>query len=203
MNLKESYRYMNYLTQLQESAEKYLWSKDFITYTEEKHLRKKVNTEANDEIIQKKPEDLLEVKPIEVVNFVLEVIHEKEALSTAISEAKKDTEIDIDKSITMNKTRQNFISNLRFMSKIKDSETQKRGTDYKFNADGEQVSYYYDIIENVYIDYDREKIKDLVRNLKKECDDISTKLDMIQLCTEVCYTPKWHIDDLFEDVILE
>ncbi len=43
MNLKESYRYANYLDSLLNSAYMYLGNKGFVTTTKQNHLRSKAN----------------------------------------------------------------------------------------------------------------------------------------------------------------
>lgn len=52
MNLKESYRYANYLDTLLNTAYRYLQNKGFITTTKQNHLRSKANCEAVDEVIE-------------------------------------------------------------------------------------------------------------------------------------------------------
>lgn len=203
MNLKESYRYMNYLDKLLYSAQNYLSSKDFITTTKQEHLRQKANSDAENETVKvQKPYDV-EFTPMDIVNFVVKVLSEKETLSSAITNAKKSTEIDIDHSVAMNKKRQEFVSKLSYMANLKNSEKKSRGTDYKINPiDGNQMSYYYDVNEVTTIDFDRTDIKGLVKKFTKECDDISAKLDKIQIDTEVDFNPTWDISDSLEDAIL-
>ena len=46
MNLKESYRYANFLESLLISATNYLCRDDFVTTTKEDHLRSKANKDA-------------------------------------------------------------------------------------------------------------------------------------------------------------
>lgn len=41
MNLKESYRYANYLDNLYETAQRHLYDKAFTTTTKQNHLRKR------------------------------------------------------------------------------------------------------------------------------------------------------------------
>ena len=51
MNLKESYRYANYLDGLLSTAYTYLRNKGFVTTTVEEHLRKQSNPDVENEII--------------------------------------------------------------------------------------------------------------------------------------------------------
>lgn len=202
MVLKETYRYQKYLDRLIDKANDYLTSKDFITTTTQEHMREKSNADATNETITVAKQSDVDFTPMQLVDFVVKVLDEKDKLSSAIVEAKKNTIIDIDSSISMNKKRQDFIGILNYMSGIKSSERDTFGSDYKFNADGDQVSYRYPMREVVTIDYDRNDIKALIKKYNKKCDEISTKLDTIQLTTEIDFTPRWDIGDSLEDAVL-
>lgn len=202
MNLKESYRYANYLDTLLNTAYRYLQNKGFITSTKQNHLRSKANNEAIDEVIEvQKPYDVY-FYPMDVIDFVVDVITEKELLADAIAKAKTGTEINIDNAIAMNKKKQAFVSVLNGIVNIKPSEKTTQGTDYKFNQqDGNQIRYYYNIEETTTIDFDRNDVKALIKKYSKECDDISSKLDSIEINTIVEHTQKYDISDTFEDLV--
>ena len=113
MNLKESYRYANYLDGLLSTAYNYLRNKGFVTTTVEEHLRKQSNPDVENETIEvQKPFDV-EFKPNDVIDFVVKVIEEKEKLSESIAKAKNTTDINIDNAIAMNK---NITPQLRWNS---------------------------------------------------------------------------------------
>lgn len=202
MNLKESYRYANYLDTLLNTAYRYLQNKGFTTTTKQNHLRSKANSEASDEIVEvQKPYDV-EFTPNDVIDFVVCVIAEKELLSNAIAKAKAGTEINIDNAVAMNKKKQAFVSVLNGIANIKPSEKTTQGTDYKFNQqDGNQIRYYYSIEETTTIDFDRNDVKALIKKYSKECDDISAKLDTIEINTIVEHTQRYDISDTFEDLV--
>lgn len=202
MNLKESYRYANYLDTLLNTAYRYLQNKGFITNTKQNHLRSKANNEAIDEVIEvQKPYDV-DFAPNDVIDFVVDVITEKELLADAIAKAKSNTEINIDNAIAMNKKKQAFVYVLNGIVNIKPSEKITQGTDYKFNQqDGNQIRYYYNIEETTTIDFDRNDVKALIKKYSKECDDISAKLDAIEINTVVEHTQKYDISDTFEDLV--
>lgn len=104
MNLKESYRYANFLEGLLNVAENYLYKDDFVTTTKEDRLRSKVNKEAEDElgVVIAKQIDV-DFTPNQVIDFIVKVIDEKEKLFTAIADAKATTEINIDNAVSLNK----------------------------------------------------------------------------------------------------
>lgn len=201
MILKEAFRYQNYLSSLFTETVGYLSREDFITTTTQNHNRKKSNSDADDEkVVVQKPYNV-EFKPNDLIDFAVKLIDEKQKLSDAITEAKKTTSFDVDAAMSMNKTKQGFIHVLRRMASIKPTESEREGVSYKFNNDGDQVSYRYPIKEIKTIDYDREDVKKLIDKYKKETDKISTERDRIDIMTEVNYKPIWEVDTPLEDII--
>ena len=202
MNLKESYRYANFLESLLDKSYKYLVSKDFTTTTIEEHLKSKANSDATDETIEVAKSYDVEFKPNDVIDFVVAVIKEKEKLADAIAKAKSQTEIDIDNSISLNKNKQRFVSILKMMDGIKNAKVQTTNRDYKFDVNGEQKPYTYTVNCETHIDFDRNDVKKLIKKYSKECDDISTKLDEIEIMTKVDFEPKWDVNDSYEDLVM-
>lgn len=202
MNLKEAFRYQNFLDELLGTAYSYLNNKNFVVSTVETHLKSQVNPDAKDEVIEvQKPYDV-DFTPNDLIDFVVKVINEKEKLSNIISDAKMRTEIDIDVAIALNKKKQGFARVLQSLSNIKSGEKIKNASDYKFNTDGNQVSYYYKINEVTKIDFNRNDVRGLYKKLLKETDDVSTKLDSILINTELDFNPNWDINDSFEECVV-
>lgn len=202
MILKEAFRYQNYLTSLFVQAESYLSREDFITTTTQKHNRTMVNPDAQDEDIIVPKVFNVDYKPNDLIDFVVKLIDEKQKLSNAITEAKKSLDMDIDAAMNMNKTKQDFISVLRRMAVIKPFESDKEGTSYKFNNDGDQVLYRYPVKEVKTIDYNRNTVKGLISKYKSETDLVSTERDRIDIMTDVDYTPVWEVDTPLEDILV-
>lgn len=203
MNLKESYRYANYLDSLLNRAYMYLGNKGFVTTTKQNHLRSKANKDAEDEIMNvQKPFDV-DFAPNNIIDFVVKVLAEKEALSNAIASAKAGTEINIDNAVAMNKKKQGFVYILNGIVNLKPTEKTVAGRAYKFDINNEQKPYVYDITETTTIDFDRNDVKALIRKYNKECDEISAKLDAIEINTEVAFVPRWDVNDVFEDIVIE
>ena len=109
MNLKESYRYANYLDRLLNTAYTYLRNKGFVTTTKQNHLRSKANAEALDEVVEVPKQYDVDFTPNSLIDFVVKVLNEKESLVNAIADAKSKTEINIDNAISMNKKKQEFV----------------------------------------------------------------------------------------------
>lgn len=202
MNLKEAFRYQNFLDELLGTAYSYLNNKNFVVSTVETHLKSQVNPDAKDEVIEvQKPYDV-EFTPNELIDFVVKVVNEKEKISNIISDAKMRTEIDIDVAIALNKKKQGFARVLQSLSNIKSGEKVKNASDYKFNTDGNQVSYYYKINEVTKIDFNRNDVRGLYKKLLKETDEVSAKLDSILINTELDFNPSWDINDSFEECVV-
>ena len=201
MNLKESYRYANYLDDLLGSAYIYLQNEGFVTTTKQNHLRSKVNADAADEVVEvAKPYDV-DFTPNDVIDFAVKVIAEKEALAESIAVAKVNADINIDNAVAMNKKKQRFVSVLNTLANIKTGETQSTGKSYKFDINGEQKPYVYDVISTTEIDYNRNDVKNLIKKYSKACDEVSAKLDEIEITTQVKHVPIFDISDKFEDIV--
>ena len=201
MNLKESYRYANYLDDLLSTAYTYLRNKGFVTTTIEEHLRSKSNPDVEDETIEvQKPFDV-EFSPNDVIDFVVKVIAEKEKLSAAIAKAKNTTDINIDNAIAINKKKQGFVSVLNGIAYIKPSDTKTTSKGYKFDINGEQKPYVYDVNRKTSIDFNRNDVRNLIKKYLKETDEISAKLDLIEITTIVDFTPTWDVNEKFEELV--
>ena len=201
MNLKESYRYANYLDGLLSTAYTYLRNKGFVTTTVEEHLRKQSNPDVENETIEvQKPFDV-EFSPNSVIDFVVKVIEEKDKLSDAIAEAKSTTEINIDNAISMNKKKQAFVSVLNGIADIKPSEIKTTSKSYKFDINGEQKPYVYDVNRKTSIDFDRTDVRNLIKKYLKETDEISAKLDLIEITTQVDFVPAFDVNSKFEELV--
>lgn len=204
MVLKEAYRYQKFLSQMIQSAEYYLYKKDFVTTVEQYHERKKSNPDAENEIVQKEnlTKSSVDFTANDLLRFIPELLEEKEKLSIAINKAKNTTEIDIDASLSMNKQKQEFIRVLNDMNSKKSCEKTITGKGYKFNVNNEQVPYIYDIVEKTTIDFDRNTVKALIKKYSKETDHVSTMLDRIVLTTQVDFDPKYDINDTLEELLV-
>ena len=200
MNLKESYRYSKFLDTLLEASYAFLNDKSFVTTTTEKHLRSKTYSEAQDEtLVVKKPD--VDFDTNRLIDFVVEVLDERDRLLEAIALAKSKTEFNIDNAISMNKKKQSVARLFTKMAGIKPSESVSRGTGYRFNNEMNQVPYYYDIEKITEIDYNRNDVRNLAKKYFTQADEISSKIDAIEINTEVPFTCKWDVNDSFDNIV--
>lgn len=201
MNLKESYRYSNFLDTLITKSICLLNSDNFITVKEQTHLKQKANPNADNEVVVVPKVSTIEANTMNVIDFAMVVFAEREALHNAIAEAKKKIEINMDAALSANKRKHDFIRTLQFLSGLKSAERQISGNDYMLNAENNQVKYYYTINEVITIDFDRNQVKGLMKRLLKETDETSNKLDALEITTEIDFTPIFDVNDTFEDLV--
>lgn len=199
MNLKEAFRYQNYLEKMFQNAGIFLHSKANITKVQQEHMRSKANPDASDETIDASVERVVDCSPDMVVNYLLAVLREKHDLSIAVNNAKRSIDFDMDAEVTVNKFRQSAKATLDDMCRVKPSERITKGSDFKFNAEGNQVSYYYDVKETTSIDFNRDVVRSLVKELAAESDRVSAEADRCIIETEVDFRPSFDLADSFED----
>jgi hypothetical protein len=182
----------------------YLGYESNVTTKKQIHNRKKVNPEAEDETLENVAERTITYPVNTLVDFVVHLINEKQKLADAITSAKKTCDIDIDSAVSLNKRRQIVAQRFIQMGNIKATEKiNPRAIGYKFNNEGNQVTYNYEIKEITSIDFDRNKVKAAAKSLIKNSDDISTALDKIMIETEVTYTPIYDISDSLDDILAQ
>lgn len=201
MVLKEAFREQNFLDSLISQASYFISRTENVVTKKQEHMRKASNPDALDETIEVPKSVDVKYTPNDVVSFIMNVIDEKDKLTKAISVAKAQSETDIDSSISMNKTKQSIAKTLKAMSDIKASEKIETARGRKFNINGEEVGYSYDMKSITTIDFDRNMVKSLAKKLNKESDDISTQIDKLNVGLEVDYTPVYEIGDSLDDCI--
>ena len=201
MTLNEAYRYQNFITEIFSQLVDLLSDTHYITKTTEKHCKKSVYKEAEDEekIIEKVSS--VDCAVNDVIDFAIDILKEREDISTAIGKTKKECETDIDRDITVNKMRHQLSNVFNSMSMQKNKEVTRNATGYKFDNEGKQSPYYYPMAEITTIDFDRNVVKKLSRKLSREADEVSSKLDLINVTKEVNFAPKYDVNDSLEDCI--
>lgn len=201
MYLKEAFRYQNFLARLVERTASNLSTRSYITKTTQEHLRKKANSEAEDETVEVAVDRPFDCTNNQLVCLLEHLMAEKEKLTVAISDAKRSCSIDIDAELANNRVRQRVASVLSEMGKVRASESIVRGTGYKFNGEGNQVPYNYDIKQVTQIDFDRNKVKRVSRDLTSKADEVSTNIDKLMVELVVEYSPEYSINDSYEDIV--
>ena len=206
MILKDAFRYQTKLDNIISDVEDYFESTRNVTTIKQEHLKKNTNPDAENEIVILDKDCVFEDERIttnNVISFLMDVYEEKVALTKAIATAKSNAKVDIDSSVAMNKVRERIAKSMRALSRIKSGEVKKTAVGKKFNSDGEQVSYAYDVTEITTIDFNRNVTKSLAKKLNAEHDRVSADIDMVNITIEVNHTPRYDFDDSFEDCLVK
>ena len=203
MNLKEAFRYQNKIELLMGEAKEVLGRERNVTKVENTALRHKVNPDVEDETTVEEPETEYADQITEIAVFLMFLLDEREKLSRAIREAKKGMDMDFDGEVSLNAKRQHVADIFRRMSEIRCSERllPGMGVGYKFNAEGNQVSYRCDLKKVTTINFDRTKIRSFATGLSKKADQVSAELDKSMVNTDVAYETPFDVNDTFAEVL--
>ena len=203
MNMKEAFRFQNKLQRLMDEAENVLSRERNVVKVENTALRHKVNPEAQDETTQETPDTEYADQITQVAVLMLYLLDQREKLSYAIRAAKQSMDMDFDGEVSLNAKRQEMANLFRHMAQLRCSETliPGGGVGYKFNAEGNQVSYRCDLKKVTTINFDRNKIRAFAAGLSKKSDRISGELDKCMVNTEVDYLAPFDVNDTFADVL--
>jgi len=195
MNLKEAFQTQNKINELLSYITRYLSNNDNVMTISEKHLRSKALKGQKDETVDvsERSEDGFAVEAL--LKVWQELMEEKEKLSCAIGKAKAEMSFNLDATVDANKSKRSMLQVLQGLANLKSShELQKgEGQGYVFNNDGNQTSYYYDIDRIMTIDYDRNKVRAMVKDFNRKADEASLKIDEVLLATKVDYTPRFDL----------
>lgn len=201
MNLKESFRYQNFLEGLMNEAGSSLMSREHSLTVTKRHLRNKANPDAQD------VEETVDVgefyKNDDVMSFMMMLVDEREKLTSAIGRAKASVGFDIDAAVETNKFRQILAARIKAMLRFSTSKRTEQGCDYKFNVEGNQTRYVYDIEVEATEAFDRDRAKDVAREMMSKSDKASAEIDAALINTQVEYEPPFNVNDSFDDVMEE
>lgn len=195
MNLKEAFQAQNKISELMSYINRYLSDVDNVMTITEKHLRSKALAGQQDDTVDvsRKADEGFDVGRL--FGIWQELMEEKERLGAAIGKAKAGMGFNLDAAVDANKSRRAFLGMLQELANRKSShELQKgEGRGYVFNNDGNQTSYCYDIDRILTIDYDRNKVRAMVKELNRSSDEVSIKIDEALLQTQVDYALKFDL----------
>jgi len=201
MNLKESFRYQNFLEKMMASAGGSIASHEHSLKVVRRHLRNRVNPGVPDA-----EETVCSGEKFfandDVLQFMLQLVEERQKLSHAIGLAKASMPFDIDSAIETNKFRQNAAQHMkRMLNHTASEEKFECGTDYKFDADGSIVKYLYDVQVETVEAFDREKAKAALRQILSEADRTSVTIDTAMTSVQVDYHPLFDVNGTFDDAM--
>lgn len=203
MNLKEAFRYQNKIRRLMDEAQAILGLDRNVTKVENTTLRHKVHPEAEDETTEETSDNEYAGQITEIAVLLMYLLGERERLSQAIRAAKRDMDMDFDGEVSLNAKRQEIADIFRHMGQIRCCENlyPNGGVGYKFNAEGNQVSYRCPLKKVTTINFDRSKVRSFAAFLNKKADQISAELDKQMVNTEVSYEAPFDVNDTFAEVL--
>ena len=203
MNLKEAFRYQNKLQRLMEEAEDILRRERNVVKVEQTALLHKVNPDAADETTLEPADTVYAEQITDIAVLLMFLLGERERLSGAIRKAKQSLDMDFDGEVSLNARRQELASIFRSMAQLRSSEAliPNGGIGYKFNAEGNQVSYRCDLKKVTTINFDRTKIRNYAAALSRRADQVSAELDKRMVITEVPYEPPFDVNDTFAEIL--
>lgn len=201
MNLKESFRYQNFLDMMMRAASASIQQRDHCLKVTKTHLRSKANPDASD--VTETVEGEVFFANDDVVAFMAWLVKEREKLTTAIGAAKASIGFDIDAAIETNKFRQTVNSSIKSMLRYTPTKRVEQGRDYKFNVEGNQTPYIYEIEVVSEETYDKTGAKTLMREMISKADEVSAAIDAAMINTKVDYEPVFDVNETFDDVMTD
>lgn len=202
MNLKESFRYQRFLDNMLQAAIYSIQNRNRALKTTRTHFRSKANPAAEDitETVESEerffPND-------DVIRFMQHLVDEKDKLSTAISDAKASADFKIDAAVEVNKFNRSMASAMKSMLRLSAYRKTEQGRDYKFDVNGVQSPYFYDIETVAEEAFDRDMAKTIMRNALEDADRISADIDTAMVTIQVEYVPPYNVNDSFDDAMEE
>lgn len=201
MNLKESFRYQNFLDSKMSDANYSISNRNHALKINKVHLKKKANPDAEDIIETVEVEDFFPND--DVIAFMCWLVEERQKLTEAICNAKASLGFSLDAAIEANKFRQSTANAIKGMLRYAPAKKIEQGRDYKFNVEGNQTPYYYDIETSFEEAFTRETAKKVSRELITSADKTSAEIDAAMINTVVDYNPVFDVNDSFDDVMIE
>lgn len=201
MNLKEAFRYQNKLQSFMDEAQSILDRDSNVTKVENTYLRHKVMTEVEDETVLSVPETEYYEQITGIAQFLLYLLNEKATLCAAIRRSKDGLDIDMDSEVSLNASRQSVARTFKRMNDLRSSEQTITGggTGYRFNAEGNQISYRCDVKRVTTINYDRKVIRAELAKLNRQTDETSAKIDLCLVTSRVEYEPPFDVNASFAE----
>lgn len=199
MNLKESFRHQKFLETLMKKACWSIESRENALIISKIHHRNKVNPDVED-----MTEEITSERPYgnnDVMHFMSCLVSEREKLTQAINTAKGTSSFDIDAAIVTNKFRRSMAESLQMMLGMTPSKRIETGRSYKFNVEGNQTQYLYDVEVITKEAYDKNYAKQLLKTIVSAADEVSSEIDKAMVTIEVNYESRFDINQSFDDIM--
>lgn len=200
MNLKDAFRYQKFLNKLSEDAICSITSRENCLRTTKTHKRSLVKLDADDYVETIDNENPFTVD--DLIAFMKELSIEKGYLTCQINIAKSSCGFDIDSLIESNKINQNLCKAIKTALSIIPFSYTEKAKDYKFDINGIQIPYCYDVeIDETRI-FDGDKAKAIMKNTIANCEEKSKVIERMMINTEVNYSATYDVNDDFDDIVV-
>jgi len=200
MNLKDAFRYQKFLNKLSEDAICSITSRENCLRTTKTHKRSLVKPDAEDYVETIDNENPFTVD--DLIAFMKELSIEKEYLTCQINIAKSSCDFDIDSLVESNKINQNLCKAIKTALSIIPFSYTEKAKDYKFDINGIQIPYCYDVeIDETRI-FDGDKAKAIMKNAIANCEEKSKVIERMMINTEVNYSATYDVNDDFDDIVV-
>lgn len=203
MNLKEAFRYQNFIKQTFDEARVNIVNPGHAFVVTKNHKRHDANPAADDVVETPEAPDYYDNDS--VIRFAAILLSEKENVCKAIAIAKakvmEETGFSIDQAAECNKMRRDLAASMNRMLTYKAKKRTERGSAYMLNNEGNQTPYYYDIEVDCKEAYDRASAKGLAKEIIADADEASMMMDQVLVNTEVDFAPMFSVNDTFDDVM--
>lgn len=202
MKLKELFNYQNRLDDILSEVRRILMTTANVVTQTQTHLISRMDPSVPcDNTVTVPKADPMPGDTQQLIAFMFQVMEEKERVYSVISDIKRSLPIDMDASISANKMRRMVLDTLNHLYRIRPSSRKFSGSGFRFNSDGNQVSFYYDIEEVTVPDFSKEAVRNAAVTLSERSDDISAKIDSMLVSTEVDFLPLYNHFDSVEDLV--
>lgn len=212
MNLKNAFRYSNFLTEQISQLQSLTYASKNYTTTKVTSFKSKAIKDEEDTIEILEVDRDFDCKMNDIYFIILDLISEKTKLEAEIALAKSGNkidwkingqEVDLDTAVSYNRAIRKTVECFSKFEKLTSTTEKTKGSDYTFNINNEQVMYRYDVERVVEIDYDKDVIKAKNRKLKSEADSISDAIDAFMLKDIVSFEAKYDINSSMQDIITD
>lgn len=201
MNLKDAFRYQKFLNKLSEDAICSITNRENCLRTTKAHKRSSVKPDAEDYVETIDNENPFTVD--DLIAFMKELAIEKEYLTCQINIAKNSCDFDIDSLIESNKIKQNMCNAIKTVLGIFPLSYTEKAKDYKFDINGIQIPYYYDVEIDETRTFDGDKAKAIMKNAIANCEERSKIIERMMINTEVNYSATYDVNDGFNDIVVD
>ncbi len=209
MNLVEACKLARNIETLKIQVAEIVANMDYATKVTEAHLKSKAGEGLEDETVIREVDKAYEITTEEAIKL-LDILMEKKALlSSAIEAAKHNIKIEVnglelayDSAVEYNKSlRDVVIYRMSRLNRIKEGVTKTTAMSHRFNAEGNQIPYRYDVELKTESLVNLQDTKKKEKAYRKLADEVSTKLDEAKLATKIDLDLGIELNDTLDDVI--